>query len=50
MKRHTETKIILLGCLGLMGYMWFALSNEVESGKPFELNKKWYQAHEVAKP
>lgn len=33
-----------------MGAMWWDLGRKVESGKPFQLNDKWYQAREVAKP
>jgi hypothetical protein len=50
MKRSTEKIVILLGCMFLLGFMWFDLSNKVESGKPFQLNDKWYQAKEVPKP
>ena len=45
-----QKTIILLGMLGLIGFMWFSLANEVKSGKPFELDKKWYRAIEVQKP
>lgn len=48
--RVIQDKVILLMCMGLLGFMWFSLSRDVESGKPFELNKKWYQAYETRKP
>ncbi len=49
---HTTSIIILLMCMTLLGYMWFSLSSDIEesarTGKPFELNKKFYQAVEVS--
>ena len=45
--RNVQDKIILLGCMILLGSMWISLAHDVESGKPFELNKKWYVATEV---
>ena len=45
--KDIQDKIILFGCVVLLGSMWFSLAHEVESGKPFELNKKTYVAIEI---
>ena len=47
MKESTEKIIILFVLLCLALFTWWSLANEVESGRPFQLNNKWYQAFEV---
>lgn len=42
-----QIKTILIAGMALLGFMWWSLANEVKSGKPFELDKKWYQAVEL---
>ena len=50
MKHPWQTVFMLIGCMVILWLCWTSLAADVKSGKPFQLDNKWYQAVEVNKP